>query len=722
MSELESFTKDRTVAKRKFTRLLNNIKTSITAKADQLVLKGRFEELKILWSTVQDKHDRYIASAFGDNEYKVQEEDAWIEEVESRYYQIEAEILTYLKSHDKSKSDDSKRLALMTRQVEEAALRNAMEDASTYLTEHHETMSVNMCNEIKENIRKQYDKCCEVNAVYVSLLKNSDELALGISWLTQLQTLHSKCQQDISKSIEQTPTHQSSSTSDISNIDLKLERMRLPRFTGEIRDYPRFKSDFNRHVLSKIKDTESASYILKSCLDDSVVEVVRNVDEDLDQMWRRLDDKFGRPSKLADIVIYDIKKLRKVEDGDNKRFIELVDVVETGYHDLCRINFEKEISNSAVVSMIEEKLPFVMQIKWSERVNKADSDVEEINKFPYLLKFLLEQKRVLEYVSADLRRGTSNVRGWSNHVDTSMDDEASNDQSQTTITGNSQCIIHNLCNHSTENCRDYLSRNPGERVKVVSSARACWSCLRRNHKSAECRSRSRCTKDDCTKFHHESLHEAHIQGINFVPSVVLMATKGNEEKGEKGSICLLQVMSIHTSQSNNSSVNVMWDGGATVSLITFKKARSLNLEGEPITITVIKVGGKQEKINSFEYALPLLNENNEQITLKVYGIEKISTGMQQINVKGVIKLFKDVHEKDVNRPIGEIDALIGLEYAGFHPVREQYHGHLLLLKNQFGKCLGGTHPFLKEGTRKLIQHVTIHHIKRLEIKDFYEIE
>ncbi len=46
---------------------------------------------------------------------------------------------------------------------------------------------------------------------------------------------------------------------------------------------------------------------------------MKNVDDDLKEMWRRLDDRYGRPSKLADVVMYDIKRIRPVRDGDDKK-------------------------------------------------------------------------------------------------------------------------------------------------------------------------------------------------------------------------------------------------------------------------------------------------------------------------------------------------------------------------------------------------------------------
>ena len=181
-------------------------------------------------------------------------------------------------------------------------------------------------------------------------------------------------------------------------------------------------------------------------------------------------------------------------------------------------------------------------------------------------------------------------------------------------------------------------------------------------------------------------------------------------------------MNIKSSCKNAKPLAVFFDGGATISLITFSKAAILGLSGAEITLTVTKVGGVQEKLMSYQYILPLVDKNGEILEFEVYGIDKISTEVRSIDVQGVIKLLIDVRKEEILRPDGEIDVLIDFEYAGYHPVREQSFGHLLMMCNRFGKCLGGYHRSLNEGTLKLIQHITIHHIRQIKVDGFYNIE
>ena len=71
--------------------------------------------------------------------------------------------------------------------------------------------------------------------------------------------------------------------------------------------------------------------------------IVWNVYDNLVEMWKRLDGKYGKPSKFTDSVMNDIKKLRTVKEGDDKQFVELVDVIESGFCDLERLKLDKEI-------------------------------------------------------------------------------------------------------------------------------------------------------------------------------------------------------------------------------------------------------------------------------------------------------------------------------------------------------------------------------------------
>ena len=105
-------------------------------------------------------------------------------------------------------------------------------------------------------------------------------------------------------------------------------------------------------------------------------------------MWERLDEKYGSPSLLAELVINEIKTYMSIADADDKCLIEFIEMVENSHRHLLLVDMETEISNLSVVSLIEGKLPNNIRRRWAEVVSKDDSSVDKRNPFPSLLKFL----------------------------------------------------------------------------------------------------------------------------------------------------------------------------------------------------------------------------------------------------------------------------------------------------------------------------------------------
>ncbi|PFX21216.1 hypothetical protein AWC38_SpisGene14299 [Stylophora pistillata] len=120
-------------------------------------------------------------------------------------------------------------------------------------------------------------------------------------------------------------------------------------------------------------------------------------------MWKRLDEKYGNPAKVADVIIDGIWRTETIREGEEKRFFEFVEIIEEGYRDLKRLTLESEITKAGSVSIIEKKLLADIRRKWAETVSADNSTVDKTNKFPLLLKFLNSQRRAIEYDTASLR-------------------------------------------------------------------------------------------------------------------------------------------------------------------------------------------------------------------------------------------------------------------------------------------------------------------------------
>ncbi|XP_071954191.1 uncharacterized protein [Antedon mediterranea] len=435
---------------------------------------------------------------------------------------------------------------------------------------------------------------------------------------------------------------------------LQLKKMDLPRFEGNVRRYARFKEDFKTFVIP-VTHPKQLSFALRQTLGQAPLKILGPVEDNIDLMWERLDERYGDKVKLVDTIVSELEQKREIKDGEDNKLVTYIDKVEASYHDLKRAGLEREISNSKVVGEIEKKLPPSVFGRWVRHMHEEANGVDKTDRFPELLKF-----------------------------------------------GESQ--------HETKNCRTFLNKSVDERLNILKENRACFCCLTAGHIIAKCKGKKQCDTDGCRRLHHKLLHQ---QTQNTEPIPTVSSLENSLQM--KSDPCLLQLMKV---RSGKNELNTLWDSCATASLITHDAAKRIKAKGRPVKISMTKVGGQTECIDSMKYKI-LLNDNmGNCVAVEAYGIPKITAKIGNQNLENLAKIL-NVYPEQVKRPTGEVDLLVGYEYAGYHPTKIKACGHLVLLKNQFGQCIGGSHPSIEweEGAGILVNYV-----KTTSFDDFLTIE
>ena len=548
--------------------------------------------------------------------------------------------------------------------------------------------SIPALRKVQQALEVSLADCKAANDKYFEFL-DREEAMLEVGWILVVQKRYNQVVAEIESHVTKVGSEIRSQSVEARQSNLRLEKIKMPKFDGELREYPRFKKDFEIQVMPSL-NSATAPYTLRSCLGKEPLAVVKGVDDDITEMWKRLDEKYGDPAKVADAIIDSVQRVKTIKEGEDKRFIEFVEIVDSGYRDLLRIGLEKEITTTSSVSIIEKKLPPDIRKDWAKLVSSDTSSVEKKDKFPSLLKFLLNQKRAIEYDSADLRKPAQQSV---NHVNAAVKEVGENDQ------------LSRL-----SNSRFYLSKSWEERMNMPREKRACWSCLKIGHRIRDCRKRKVCGENGCTRTHHRTIHGE--------SSAANVSATANTCSNPARDTCLLQLQRIKTKKG---WANVMWDNAASLSFITNSKAATENLRGTRVELSIVKVGGQTEKFISQKYVLHLIDLQGRDVQFEVYGIDKITTDIQSVNIDDIVHYFKNVSPDEIKRPSGAVDVLIGYRYAGYHPEPERKLDHLLLLKNRFGRCLGGTHAAFGEAGHTM-HNARVHHVSEIKIEDFFTIE
>lgn len=129
-------------------------------------------------------------------------------------------------------------------------------------------------------------------------------------------------------------------------------------------------------------------YMLCFCFGKEFLVYVKSVDDDVYEMWKWFDEKYGDLVKVVDVIINEIRWVRFICEGENKWFMELVGIIEDRYCDFKRFGLEVEIIIMSLVSIIERKFLLDVCKEWVKLLSFDDSIVDKINKFLSLFKFL----------------------------------------------------------------------------------------------------------------------------------------------------------------------------------------------------------------------------------------------------------------------------------------------------------------------------------------------
>lgn len=183
--------------------------------------------------------------------------------------------------------------------------------------------------------------------------------------------------------------------------------------------------------------------------------------------------------------------------------------------------------------------------------------------------------------------------------------------------------------------------------------------------------------DVCGKYHHSILHPI------FSNAYSSTAVVTSNYLGKKGALLMTGFV-----DSGDNSIPTLNDAESNISLITFRMAKKLGLKGIPIQLSVTKVGDHIEELDSLVYEISLRDQVGKQKVIEVCGISEITTAHHKVDLSELAKKF-EVQERDIQRPEGRIELLIGSDCCTVMPKVIKTVDNVQLMSNEFGLCIRG---------------------------------
>ena len=106
---------------------------------------------------------------------------------------------------------------------------------------------------------------------------------------------------------------------------VKIDKIKFKVFDGDMKRYSEFRVEFIKHVQPQCTESQQA-YVLKQHLSEAVRDEVSNVSDDYEQMWQRLNERYGRRSRIVDAILADVKQI-SIKDTSDGNVLQMIKIV-----------------------------------------------------------------------------------------------------------------------------------------------------------------------------------------------------------------------------------------------------------------------------------------------------------------------------------------------------------------------------------------------------------
>ena len=234
---------------------------------------------------------------------------------------------------------------------------------------------------------------------------------------------------------------------------MKHEKPKMLMLYGDGRKYFIFKADF-QHAVEKYYSERDAISILRSCLRPEPAKLVEGISTDLKSAWNYLDQNYGDPRIVSDVVTSDIERFKAVQTGEVHRFCDLVNLVRRSYNILKEVKGPQDIDNTRVISLIERKMTKDDVKIWARYIQSLKLEPSMRN----LLKWMDEEMTARFRSGATISKTGTTTRPSVNSLDADGNGNSSSERDK----NQKQCHACKV-SHYVGECRRFKAMTPSER-------------------------------------------------------------------------------------------------------------------------------------------------------------------------------------------------------------------------------------------------------------------
>ena len=738
------------------TRSIKKLNEHIGIPSPESIVTPLYEKMMNCWEKLEEAQDSFILVTDIDVATDPDGE-AYLTEPETRHSDAMKKYTEYLRSQANNEKTEQKTAEDAVKESQTAAIRAELdakhasaEAELKALVDSFNRVNVNFADSLKEVSDQDKRKGYERLEVEFGVLKSKlvelrsmdpSKLLLDLTEsFKEVETIYTSSRQQLLTQLKDSKTSGGVASNSASSSTTKKETVKLPEFSGEdaknpYLEFPIWLQQWN--ALINDYDQKVRSRLLCQHVDTAAKKTFVGFENDYNKAMEKLENFYGNPLKVVGCVVEEVMSQTFISDGDYSSLISYSSLLENNYTRLLNLNLQHEMSNMRTMGSILGKFPRVIAERWAEHLSSQPKEIKS-DPFKTLIGWLGDRKDVWQQmVVAEMARNSSGEEfcmhgggggggpskdcyrcGETGHIQR----DCPKDPKRRSSTPKPRtppkvklfwCALHKgeagrSC--FSNSCQALRKLDAKERVKLMKENKDCEHCCG-DHLSSACRNASRIcgggkNNRGCGKNHN--LHEL------FCVEAKVFTVHSLAANGSLQTVILL-IMNVRTLINNILAV-VFWDSGCTSNFIRDAFAKQCGFRGKEETLSVTTLGGvvtEYKKVIS--YQCTLRDENGHLHTFKAYGMDSITGDVSRVDPQKLKQLFPHTPASTLKRLErgSQVDVLIGYGHPSWHPVKSEKApggGDLWIHKSIFGECVGGSHPDLRENTRRNKNLFHVNHV------------
>jgi hypothetical protein len=411
-----------------------------------------------------------------------------------------------------------------------------------------------------------------------------------------------------------------------------------PYFDRTLKDYPKFRRRWHTFQDLYHKATlqrELVNLFRENCLEKKVADRLR-CEETMAGCWRVLDPFYSRPTQYAQDLMSEITASKRIQHSEYERLFEYYALLRGNITEARKANLMEALLTQANIALMEQPLPAREIEEWRSHQARyapryhADAFVEFVDD---------REEWALKNVAYSTAPSSHNSNNDNQKGRKSYEKKEAKVMAVKAVAKKEPhfpppkrwspdhpwgrpCIADECREeHAPPSCALFKGKTPDERLAVVPRRELCILCFR-HLDTKRCWSLGKvdiCNVRGCGRAHNYLLHDV-LQNEE-----VLMVSALPGRVSEPESVVRCRQMVAAENEGQCFRLNVLYDWGATVSMISEEAVEVMGLSTTKQTKRIIKGLGGATTVSKGNCTLSLVARNGDRKTVTAWEVGEIAS-------------------------------------------------------------------------------------------------